>query len=261
MKSIKNNHLLYILICLLLLLYISQSIPLLDVLREGVDEEVDNSLYIYGDNIKDPKKINITKNGSWDSLKKNISGLNSYVDLLVSGNSKAAVGSKPLGNKFFVNTEYKCASTDGSEQERYLYIDNVPKGSFKGLIPGALEKITDLDISELTNVFSDTSGDLPECQEITMETRDQAHNIVNKSHYVATQDIEGISPCSFGNRVNPITGDSCETFSNLHNKPSQLDQPSYPYNNIPDQPLIKLYFGMIGLSGLYIIYCVLRKKC
>ena len=95
-------------------------------------------------------------------MAKNVEGLIEYVELLVTGDSKASATGKPLGNKFFLKTGGKCAAIDSCSDpndastcekvDRYIYVDNVPEGNipfissglgvnfsdFKGLIPGAM---------------------------------------------------------------------------------------------------------------------------
>jgi glutaredoxin len=76
----------------------------------------------------------------------------------ISGQSKAqTVG--PLGNKYFMDTGNSCTATDGSTQDRYVFVNNIPSGripfissamgtdmtQFEGLVPGVLEDLAAMD--------------------------------------------------------------------------------------------------------------------
>jgi len=231
----------------IIIISLSASILLLQKpIIEGVDEDP-TADYSYDDKIKKPSDIGISKKGDWDSVEKNIVGLTSYIDVIISGDSKAAVGGGPLGDKLFVNTNIKCADEDGVEQDRYIYIDNVPN---TGLIPGALAKFGEFNVNDITNIFDPGDDEKKICYPIQMQTRNNAHNVADETRHVTLSDIEGINACSFDGNQNPRTLETCkESFSNLH------------YSKMPDNKLIRLYYGMIGALGLYIVYCTLRKRC
>jgi len=92
--------------------------------------------------------------GNMGALSQDVAGLVNYTQLLIEGTGAAnKAGNRPLGNKFFLKTGGQCkAASDGSSQDRYVYIDNVPNGSipflssamgsnfstFRGLVPGAI---------------------------------------------------------------------------------------------------------------------------
>lgn len=59
--------------------------------------------YPYYKFIKEPSAIGMSDKGSLKQMGKNIDGLIGYVDLLVSGKSKASTTGQPLGNKFSKN--------------------------------------------------------------------------------------------------------------------------------------------------------------
>lgn len=207
--------------------------------------------YDYPSKIKDPKSIGMSKKGDWDSVERNIVGLNHYVDLLISGKSRAALSGRPLGEKRFVSTEQKCKDSDGIEHDRYFYIDNVPKGALKGLIPAAVSSVGKIDLSELTSIFEPDDKEENECVPLTMQTRNNAHEVMDETHYVTIKDIKSIDPCSFSNDYNSYSEESCsEGYSNIN--------PSF---KIPSDNLMKIYFAMTGCLGLYIIFCTLNKRC
>ena len=81
--------------------------------------------YKYQEKIKPPADLGITSKGTMSALSKDITGIISYVNLLVSGNSSASKeGGGPLGNKFYLKTAGKCKSSDGNIHDRYMYIYN-----------------------------------------------------------------------------------------------------------------------------------------
>jgi hypothetical protein len=185
--------------------------------------------YPYYKYIQEPTKIGMSERGTLDAMGKDIDGLLAYVEVLVTGASKASSTGKPLGNKYFLKTAGICADPSGIQQDRYIYINNVPAGNipfissglgtdfkdFRGLIPGMLSGLNNLDPMAMVNSF--TMGGVPECQELTMQTIDTTNNKGVETHYVATADIGQIDACTFPNHTNPVTNMKChETFTNRH---------------------------------------------
>ena len=70
-------------------------------------EEVDNS-YKYYKYIYAPKEMGITVGESLSNVENGVAGIFSYVKLLVEGKSNASKTGKPLGNKYFLDTEQNC---------------------------------------------------------------------------------------------------------------------------------------------------------
>jgi hypothetical protein len=93
---------------------------------QGVQERLLGPTYPYQNNIKSPSEIGMSDKGTIKQMGKNIDGLIDYVELLVTGKSKASATGGPLGNKFFLKTGGKCVdvATD-NEVDRYIYINNV----------------------------------------------------------------------------------------------------------------------------------------
>ena len=61
-----------------------------------------------------------------------------------------------------------------------------------------------------------------------------------------------MNPCWFPGKKNPETGSTCsgkETFANIKDT-----------SKMPDDTLIKLYYGALGLLGLYILMKLVTKK-
>ena len=152
---------------------------------KAVEEKYLGPDYPYYKYIKLPDEIGMSSKGDLNTLGKDIDGLVAYVELLVSGDSKASSTGGPLGNKYFLKTGAKCTNTDtGDLVDRYVYVDNVPAGNipfisqgldvnfteFRGLIPGVMSNMN--AFNPFTIMQSFLEGSNPDCQEITMETID-----------------------------------------------------------------------------------------
>jgi hypothetical protein len=239
---------------------------------KAVEEDLIGPDYPYYQYIKTPSELGMSGDGSLTQLGKDIDGLVNYVELLVSGQSKASATGQPLGNKFFLQTGGKCTDkSTGQEADRYIYIDNVPAGNipfissglgvnfseFKGLIPGTISNLNAFNPMTLFQSF--LSGSKPECQELTMETIDIYNNKSTETHFVTTVDIRNMDPCIFQNKRNPLTDAQCrETFTNI--KSTGLDTQCYTCYKIPDDPLAKIYFASLGVLGVYILYRIMVKN-
>jgi hypothetical protein len=205
--------------------------------------------------------------GTLKALGKNIDGLINYVEVLVTGKSKASKTGGPLGNKFFLQTGAKCVDTATDEQvTRYIYVNNIPQGNipfisdglgvnfseFKGLIPGAMSNLNVLNPFNILQSF--LSGGTPPCQEITMETVDVNNNKSSETHYVTLVDIENMDPCSFTDKTNPQSGKKCkETFTSYNLNESE----EFPF---PDDIFDQAYFAGLGGLGIYILYKLMQKS-
>lgn len=232
----------------------------------GLGTQFTGQDYPYYKYIKTPSELGMSGRGSLQQLGKNIDGLVNYVQVLVTGKSKASATGQPLGNKFFLKTGAKCVDTkSGQDQDRYIYINNVPVGNipivsqglgvnfseFKGLIPGTISNLN--AFNPLTMFQSFMAGSKPDCQQITMETIDMYNMKSTETHFVTLVDIKNMDPCLFQNRVNPLTGANCrETFTNL--------SPSDYSNNIIVDPLVQAYYISLGALGIYILYNVMVKN-
>jgi hypothetical protein len=234
--------------------------------------------YAYYNFIKEPSAIGMSDKGSLKQMGKNIDGLIGYVDLLVSGKSKASATGQPLGNKFFLKTGGKCMDNSvvseeggGVEVDRYIYINNVPLGNvpfissgagvnfteFRGLIPGTISNLNAFNPMGLMRAF--LSGSKPDCQEITMETIDSYNNKSTESHFVTTVDAKSMDPCAFPNKINSVTNVKCrETFSNMKNQLNNYECVDYHFK-VPDDPVAQAYIASIGALGIYLMYRFMIK--
>ncbi len=199
---------------------------------KGVEEKYMGEDYPYYKNIKAPSEIGMTSKGTLNALGKDINGLVSYVELLVSGKSKASATGKPLGNKFFLKTGAKCKDkTTGDSVDRYIYIDNVPEGNvplissaagvnfteFRGLIPGTISNLNSFNPYTILQGFM--MGATPDCQEVTMETIDNHNNKFTETHFMTLVDIQNTDPCTFPDKKNPVTAQKCrESFTQSSKK-------------------------------------------
>ena len=248
-----------------------------EVLKDakGVEERLLGPTYPYYKNIKAPNEIGMSDKGTLQQMGKNIDGLIQYVELLVTGDSKASTTGGPLGNKFFLKTGAKCAAIDKCTDEndestceqtdRFIYVNNVPSGNipfisnglgvnfseFKGLIPGSMGNLSVLNPFAIMRAF--LSGSNPPCQEITMQTIDINNNKSSESHYVTLADIQNMDPCIFSDKKNPVTGDKCrETFK------TGVATDASPV--MSDDPIDQLYFATLAVLGVYILYRIMDKS-
>ncbi len=204
--------------------------------------------YPYYANVRTPSEIGMSSKGTLKQMGKDVDGLVEYVKLLVSGNSKASATGKPLGNRYFLPTGAKCTAPDGSTQDRYLYVDNVPAGNipfisgamgvdfkdFRGLVPGALGNLNALNPSGLLHAFVD--GATPPCQSITMATLDTTNHAGTETQYVTLADIERMDPCSFPAGKNPRTQQKCRSAFTMPRDDGSL-----------------LFFAGVASVGLYVL--------
>jgi len=240
---------------------------------EAAKERYLGPSYNYVENIKLPSEIGMGPGGSLRQFGKDIEGLVAYTELLVSGGGAASKPKGPMGNKFFLQTGAQCmvsADENGNaiaspyEDDRYIYINNIPSGnipfisagvganftSFRGLVPGTLEQMNNFNpISMLTSLVA---GLTPPCQPITMEVVDVHNNKSKETHFVTYADIDNMDPCWFSIKKNPRTGKICrETFSNMGS------------NNwtpvIPKDTKTQIYFASLGVLGIYIAYKGMQK--
>jgi hypothetical protein len=241
---------------------------------KGVEERLLGPTYPYYKNIKTPTEIGMSDKGTIQQMAKDVEGLIEYVELLVTGDSKASATGGPLGNKFFLKTGGKCAAIDScsdpndsstcNQVDRYIYVDNVPSGNipfissglgvnfseFKGLIPGAMGNLNVLNPFAILRAF--LSGSTPPCQQITMQTITTDNVKSSETNYVTLADIQNMDPCIFPNRKNPVTGQQCrETFQTNNNNGEVM---------MPDDPLAQLYFASLGVLGLFILYRLMEKS-
>ncbi len=227
---------------------------------DSLEEEILGPDYAYYKFIKNPSELGMGADGG--KIATNIGGIISYVELLASGDSKASK-SGILGDKYFMKTGATCKDVDtGEDATRSLYINNVPDGSipfissmsgtdfkdFRGLVPGVITDMGNLNPLGIFQAFM--LGSKPDCKSITMPVRDSSNVDSTESAFVVTADIQNMNACWFPDGKNPITGEKCkESFASYKKK-----------DKMPDDTLIQLYYGSLGLLGLYLLMKIVTKK-
>lgn len=226
--------------------------------------------YPYWKNIKSPSQLGMSDKGTFEVMGKDVNGLISYVELLVSGKSKASATGGPLGNKYFLNTGASCIDDKSKKEvDRYIYINNIPNGNipfissgmgtnfkdFKGLIPGAMGNLNAFNPMTLLQGFSE--GSTPTCKSVTLETIDTKNKKSKETHYITVSDLKSMDPCDFMDKKNPETKQKCkEMFTNMDDSELGDDLTL----GLPKDPIVQIYFAGLGLLGIYIIYRIMEKN-
>jgi len=263
---------------------------------DALQEQILGPNYNYADGIKNPTELGMSSKGSIKTLGKDIDGLVSYIEVLVTGKSNASKTGGPLGGKFFMKTGGKCVDKiTGQETDRYVYMNNVPQGNIpllssssgmkfddmRGLIPGAMGNLAAFNPFNLLGAFASEST--PECQQITLETIDSNNSKTSGTYFVATADIKKMDPCEFKyfmGGMNPETGIMCKGYKKPTNVPNPTPAPGpVPdpgpdpkkegfisaqnplFNarcpNIEQDPLSQAYLASLGLLGIYLAYKIM----
>jgi hypothetical protein len=160
--------------------------------------------YNYLTKINDPTASGAITDGTLAALGKDVKVLLNYADILwnssINNNSTLNTNNRSLGDAYFYKTDQQCK---GTSENRYIYVDNVPKGvlnNAKGLLPGAIEDLGDLMPSRY---LADLIPMQPECLSVSLEVIDDNNNAVIESHYMSLNDIRQIDACSFPDKINP----------------------------------------------------------
>jgi hypothetical protein len=249
-----------------------------------------SSDYPYYKYIKNPEALGMSDKGTLAQMGKDIKGLISYTQLLVTGKGDASTTGQPLGNRYFQNTGGKCTDVTGAEQDRYIYIDNVPDGSipiissgmdvkfneFRGLIPGVIASAGAINPLAIMGAFM--AGSIPQCQKITLETINNDNVPGIASHYVATSDITGINSCLFRDNVNttvktnvnPISKSICRSgFTNMMRQDVNTDanlldttineDSIFTVPKIPDDIAVQAFMAGLGGLGMFVLFRAMVK--
>lgn len=138
----------------------------------GTGTSVMGPSYSYVDNIQSPSALGVGSDGSMSQVARNIDGVVTYVQYLISGPA--------MGNRFFIKTGGTCTAPDGSSQSRSNYVNNVTDAAealpesmrrdlgglasdFNGLIPGMIQDVEGLNPVSLFNSLSADSVPTCEC--------------------------------------------------------------------------------------------------
>tara|TARA_B100000424_G_C22944006_1_gene502323 strand:+ start:643 stop:1401 length:759 start_codon:yes stop_codon:yes gene_type:complete len=238
---------------------------------KNMEQDVTGPEYRYQDHIKTPSEMSMSDAGNFTALANNVAGLINYSKILTSGSGPARIGG-PLGNTFFLKTAGKCAPASrtgrscnprracpgdqecyqgrcwrktraGLKADRYLFFDNTTKGdipfirgksSFKGLVPGMIENITEMNPLGILTAFAQDAT--PLCKKITRKHKASyykgdgktlGYRNSTRTHYVALGDI----PEGFANRL-----------------------------NLSNKPVLNTYTTGFGFLLIYILYCIMEKN-
>ena len=218
----------------------------------------------------------MSSEGSIGALEHNIGGLIAYVEVLSTGYGEASKTGGPLGNKYFMPTGTKCKNVEDNKMvDRSIYINNIPTGDiklfgsdiglnlawaeFKGLMPGVLESMGDINPFNLLSAF--TQSQTPDCQSITLPVGNAGEPGIDppncsyssncETKYMSVEDINNLDIHNFpGNKRPAIKGNKVEGFQNKNNY-AKFD------NN--DNMFIKIYYSTLGLLVLYMLLKLLHK--
>ena len=233
--------------------------------------------YDYSAQIRPPSGsggLGMSSKGTIGALTSNVKGLMGYVKVLVTGTGASKTG-QPLGTKYFLDTIMKCNDTITDEKvTRSIYINNIPDGTiplpiprngmsmqfpaFRGLMPGLMSNLAQLNPMKILQAF--TTGPSPYCQKITMETSDSNNRKGQATAYVTNDDIN-VMPKSWFNlkgHPKPNTNDpKKQGFTTMHS----LQPANVNYSKMPNDLLVRIYFALLGLLGMYfLLKMLLRKK-
>jgi len=231
----------------------------------------------YKDYIKPPEELGISSRGDVGTLTRDIGGLINYIQVLTEGKGAAVRGNQPLGNRYFFKTGAKCKDVKNDEEkDRYLYIDNVPPGMLKGLLPGLVGSITRIKPEKLFDVFSKNPDN--SCAAVTLQTIDKDLRKSRETRYLNKADIKTINACLWTNKTNPISGtrggdcsgepqdgvcDGCaiETYSNISDINSVNSINSTNYGNYEnDSTIYDKYILTALMFAFFLLICLKLKK-
>ena len=256
--------------------------------------------YDYAGHIKSPTEMDMSAEGDFGTLADDVSGLLGYVDLLIGGHCKLgncaskklnnADGSyageypHPLGNQFFLDTPVKCKDkATGKEVTRSIYVNNIPDGriplvsdmtgvsfdDFKGIMPGIMSNIAQINPMQILMAF--VTGTSSACQLVTMPVMDVNDNPGTAQRYITNGDIKAMpnnwfsggvpAKSSYNTKEDFQTmrgGAQPSTSANL--KSSPLKGSKIDYSKMPNDVVIKFYYSMLGLLGLYMLLRLMIKK-
>ena len=242
-----------------------------------VEKEFIGPDYKYHKFIRNPHQLGVTDDGSIGALSDDIAGIIDYVELLVSGEGPASTTGKPLGDKFFLKTGGQCKDVKtGKLVTRSMYLNNVPTGdinfipampnmnvgsSFKGIIPGILNDIGDINPLAMFSAFME--GNEPPCAEVSLETIDENNNVSTQSGFIPINELKQLQ--SGGNIPDgTVTSEMLsEMKSNSSTKESFVNMctgKSREGNTIKEESSYqKFYISGVALLFLYIMYRMMRK--
>ena len=237
--------------------------------------------YNYLEHVKNPSQMGMNDTGNLETLAKDIAGIISYGDILVKGTGNAKIGSKMLGNRFFLNTGSTCKYR-GKNVKRYLYVNNTPTGKiplipgksayFKGLLPGMVENMGALNPMGLMGGLAQTGP--PDCTllEAPVTSRDGRSESMQR-HHVAIMDIPVAGPAKRkalnmppnhrfldGGGATAVRRANAEGFENLSD--ALYGEPfkqHYSKINLYDNPFANFYAAGYSFFLIYLYFQLIKK--
>lgn len=236
-------------------------------------EDILGPKYRYHTKIKNPKELGMSSEGSMSALSKDVSGLISYVEILVGGAGNANKAGKPLGDKFFLKTASKCKDVKTKKEvARYYYVDNQIDGSIPGLtaLTGFKSGMKGLVIGAMADTFSInplgllkgfTEGAKPWCKAVKKKIINDKSEEFYETHHIALSDLKD-SELTTSDRAK--LSKFTEDMKN-NNKDGQCDE---SFTNIKDikkiftesDPIPKTYVLSVSLLLIYILYKLMRRR-
>ena len=226
-----------------------------DNIKKGDMSSIMGKPYPYKDNVKTNNQMGMNSKGSLRQLGRNVDGMIAYTGFLVNGKGASHSGDAG-GNAYLLDTGAKCKHTDGSEAKRQIYVNNqvtLPPG---GLIPGVIENSLKVAKGPM-GLFGSFLGPNPQtCRTVTVKTRDINNKRGTESGILTDNDIKMISACSFSNNKNPVTGRNCSGFTLMYD----VTEDDTDISKLPDDYIVRFFYGSVSLLALYLIYKVTNKK-
>ena len=207
----------------------------------------------YASAIRTPNELGMSPAGNMNALAADIAGLINYTEVLVSGSGRAV--KRKLGNQYFLKTLAKC-KLNGSDTDRYLYINNVPTGnvkfggvsltggrsSLRGLVPGMIENIGKINPLAMFQAFSEGTPECVRCpRSICPVTTGPSNKPISKSDY---------------NEIKKMR----ESFKNIEDFEEINKSSNNIINTIKNNKLVFSYNVGIALLAAYIMYRFVAKK-
>lgn len=244
-------------------------------------------MYDYTKKIIPPYEMGIRDRGTWSQVGKNISGLESYFQVLSKGGGAASRVNGGMGNRYFVKAVGKCKGEgDVDGPQRYIYMDHIPTkrsaqsaifGEEVGIVPGLVNNVA--QAMDPDNLINAVSGGVPECVEVDLsQVNSMGESIGHTPKYVSRSDAKDIDACWFRDRKNIHANSEKQTcrdsFANISDNhtvvrnaaevPSDLGNMLVP--TLSHQPentqdtqdtldtLETLYIAMLSGVGLYALH-------
>ena len=175
--------------------------------------------YNYSKMIATPSELGGSTKGSLKTFENNIAIIMDYIQLLVSGKTRASKeGSGPLGDSYFIDTNSECIYKTG-KVKRHFFVNNVPTGNIqfltgrtnkeygnsdgmKGLIGSIIEDITKLNPEKIMKSFGDNTQ--PECVPYTGVIIDSNGDKFKETRYIASNEIDDIPAFSDASKDNNL---------------------------------------------------------